>query len=87
MTLGGKEIASDVAFGLGSDWVKVSHSSASFGFVDDQSKKTLSTKTMTPAAAPIGNTNVLVGLQGAAGAYGIQVVSLVDAPEGGTCHP
>jgi hypothetical protein len=31
MTLGGKEIASKVAFGLGSDWVKVSNASAAFG--------------------------------------------------------
>ena len=87
MTLAGKEIVSDVAFGLGSDWVKVSSSSLAFGFVDDLSKKTLATKKVTPAAAPIGNTNVLVGLQSSTGAYGIQVVPLVDAPEGGTCHP
>ena len=83
----GKDIASDVAFGLGSDWVKVSNSSGLFGFVDDMEHKVLTTKTVTPAAAPIGNTNVLVGLQSATGAYGVQVVPLVDAPEGGTCHP
>jgi hypothetical protein len=87
MTLGGKEIASKVAFGLGSDWVKVSNASAAFGFVDDLSKKTLATKTVTPATAPIGNTNVMLGLQSVTGSYGIQVVPLVDAPEGGTCHP
>ena len=87
MTLGGKEIASNVAFGLGSSWVKVSNASAAYGFVDDLTKKTLATKTVTPAAAPIGNTIVLVGLQGAAGPYEIQAVPLVDAPEGGTCHP
>jgi hypothetical protein len=76
-----------VAFGLGSDWVKVSNASAAFGFVDDLSKKTLATKTVTPATAPIGNTNVMLGLQSVTGSYGIQVVPLVDAPEGGTCHP
>jgi hypothetical protein len=59
-----------------------------FGFVDDRTKRVIATKTMTPAAPPIGNTNVLLGLQGAgAGAYTAQVVALADAPEGGTCHP
>ena len=42
---------------------------------------------VTPAKAPVGNTNVLVGLVGANGAFGVQAIPLVDAPEGGTCHP
>ena len=35
----------------------------------------------------VGNTNVLVGLASGSGEFGIQAISLVDAPEGGTCHP
>ena len=31
--------------------------------------------------------NVLLGLQSGSGTLGIQAVALVDAPEGGTCHP
>ena len=41
---------------------------------------------VTPAKAPVGNTNVLAGLAGGGG-FGIQAIPLVDAPEGGTCHP
>ena len=88
MSLSGKSIATNVAYGVGSDWVKVPTVSSSFGFVDDISKKTLATKTMMPASPPIGNTEVLLGLQlGVGSGFGTQVVSLVDAPEGGTCHP
>ena len=51
-------------------------------------KKVIATKSLTPGAPPVGNTNVLIGLQGAnVGAYTAQVVVLADAPEGGTCHP
>lgn len=84
---GTKEIASNVDFSVGSDWQPVATESATFTFVDDIGKKTLTSKTLTPAAAPIGNTNVLLGLTSATGDFGIQAVSLVDAPEGGTCHP
>jgi hypothetical protein len=84
---GGTEIASGVAYGLGSSWVKVATAPNAFTFIDDVSKKTLISKTVTPAAAPIGNTVVLLGRQQPSGGGGIQVVSLVDAPEGGTCHP
>ena len=87
MTLAGKPIATNVAYGLGSSWVKVPTVSSDFSFLDDVSKKTLASKTVTPAAAPIGNTEVLLGLQQGGAGYGMQVVSLVDAPEGGTCHP
>ena len=84
---GGKEIASSVAYGLGSPWVTQPSQSLVFGFKDDTSGKTLTTLTLTPEAAPIGNTNVLLGLQGSTGAYTVQAVPLTDAPEGGTCHP
>ena len=78
MTLAGKSIATNVAYGLGSDWVKVPTVSSSFTFVDDLSKKTLATKTVRPAAAPIGNSEVLLGLQTGGADFGMQVVSLVD---------
>lgn len=84
---GTKEIASNVDFSLGSDWMPVATTSATYTFMDDVAKKTLTTKTLTPAHAPIGNTNVLIGMQAGSGELGVQVVSLVDAPEGGTCHP
>jgi hypothetical protein len=84
---GTKEIASNIPFSLGSDWQPVPTQSATYTFTDDIAKKTLTSKTLTPAAAPIGNTNVLVGLASGSGEFGIQAISLVDAPEGGTCHP
>lgn len=86
-TSGTAEIATNVSYSLGSEWQPVATESATYTFKDDVSKKTLATKTLTPAAPPIGNTNVLVGLASASGAFGIQAISLVDAPEGGTCHP
>ena len=85
---GTAEIVSGVDYSLGSSWVRVPTAAATFGFVDDGTKKVIATKTLTPGAPPIGNTNVLIGLQGAnAGPYTAQAVALQDAPEGGTCHP
>jgi len=51
--------------------------------------KVIATKTETPPPAPIGYTNVLLGMQKASGdaGAGIQVVPLQDAPEGGVCKP
>ena len=34
-----------------------------------------------------GFTNMLIGLQGAGGPTGVQLVPLADAPEGGLCKP
>ena len=83
---GTKEIISGVDFSLGSDWVPVSSTSATYTATD--SGKTITSKVETPPAAPLGGTNVLLGLQGsAAGDYAIQLLPLADAPEGGTCHP
>ena len=84
---GTKDVVSDVAYGLGSDWVVVATESASYTFKDDLSLKTLTSRTETPPAAPLGFTNMLLGLQGGAGVYAVQAVPLMDAPEGGTCHP
>lgn len=87
MSVGGKEIASGVAYSLGSAWVAVAGVPSSFSFKDDSTGKALTTRTMTPAQAPIGNTNMLIGLPGGSGSYAIQAITLEDAPEGGTCHP
>jgi hypothetical protein len=84
---GTTEIATNIAFSLGSAWQSVPTVSATYTFKDDISKKTLTTKTLTPATAPIGNTNVLLGLEKGSGDFVVQAVALVDAPEGGTCHP
>jgi hypothetical protein len=57
-------------------------------FTDSATGKTLVSKTETPPKAPIGATNFLLGVQqGTSGAFGVQVVPLNDAPEGGKCHP
>lgn len=89
---GSKPIATNVAFSLGSDWVNVPASSQTFTFTDDMTSKVLTTKTETPPAAPLGYTNILLGMQkqssGASGSgLGMQVVPLQDAPEGGVCKP
>ena len=93
---GSEPIASNVAFSLGSDWMAVPAHSQTFTFTDDLSKKTLTSKTETPPAAPLGYTNILLGMQKPSGAassgattddMGIQVVPLQDAPEGGVCKP
>ena len=51
---GTTEIATNIAFSLGSEWQPVPTVSATYTFKDDISKKTLTTKTLTPATAPIG---------------------------------
>jgi hypothetical protein len=83
---GTKEIVFGVDYSLGSDWVTVPTASATFSATDGA--KTIASKVETPPAAPLGATNMLLGLQGAAGSdYAIELVPLADAPEGGTCHP
>ena len=83
---GTKEIVSGVDYSLGSDWVTVPTASVTFSATDGS--KTIASKVETPPAAPLGATNMLLGLQGAAGGdYAIELVPLADAPEGGTCHP
>jgi len=81
---GTKEIVSGVDFSLGSDWVTVSSASATYTATDGG--KTIASKVETPPAAPLGGTNMLLGVQGSTD-YPIQLVPLADAPEGGTCHP
>ena len=60
---GTKELASKVDYSLGSPWVTVPTTAATYNFLDDTSGKSLVTKQETPAAAPLGSTNMLVGLQ------------------------
>jgi hypothetical protein len=83
---GTTEIATKIDYSLGSAWVTVPTVSATYGFVDDSTGKSITTKTETPPAAPLGSTNMLIGLQ-SGGAFPVQAVPLADAPEGGTCHP
>ena len=87
MSVGGKEIATGVAYSLGSEWVPVSSAASTYSLKDDATGKALATRVMTPAKPPIGNTVLVVGLPGASGSYGTQALALDDAPEGGTCHP
>ena len=89
---GSEPIANNVAFSLGSAWVTVPVKSQTFTFTDAMTNKVIGTKTETPPPAPIGYTNVLLGMQkpsggAGAGGTGIQVVPLQDAPEGGVCKP
>ena len=86
MAVGGSVTASGIAYSLGSQWTPVPAAAGTFTFSDSATKKTLATKTETPPAAPLGFTNVLLGLQ-SGGAGPLKIVPLVDAPEGGTCHP
>ena len=86
---GTAEIASKIEYSLGSTWVTVPTATATYGFTDDITGKSIATRTETPPAAPLGSTNMLIGMQsgGADGVFPVQVVPLADAPEGGTCHP
>ena len=52
---GTAELVTGVAYSLGSAWVEVATAAASYGFKDDsQGGKRLTTRQITPAAAPIG---------------------------------
>lgn len=83
---GTKEIVSGVDYSLGSEWVSVASTSATYSATD--SGKTIASKIETPPAAPLGGTNMLLGLQGSTGGdYTVHLMPLADAPEGGTCHP
>lgn len=83
---GTKEIVNDVAFSLGSQWVDVSKTTATYTVLDDGAGlKAIHSSSITPPAFGVW-TNMLIGLQKGEKA-GVQVVPLVDAPEGGRCHP
>jgi hypothetical protein len=84
---GTAEIATGVRYSLGSSWAPVPTQAETFGFTDDSTGKVVTSRQLTPAVAPIGNTAMMLGLQTGSGAFGVQAVSLVDAPEGGVCAP
>ena len=84
---GTTELASNVQYSLGSSWVNVATAATTWGVIDDLTKKKLATFRHTPPAAPLGFSNMLIGLQAGKGATAIRVVPLADAPEGGVCHP
>ena len=86
---GSKELATNVQYSLGSDWYDVATVAAAFTASDDLTGKELLTRTETPPAAPLGFTNMLIGLQQAdsSGPHAIQMIMLNDAPEGGVCKP
>ena len=56
---GTAEIASGVDYSLGSPWVTVSSSAATFDFKDDGSSKVLLSKTLTPAAVRATNPHLV----------------------------
>ena len=84
---GTAEIAKNVAYSLGSDWYTVPTTASTYTVNDDLTGKKLTSRLETPPAAPLGYTNVLIGLQKGSGTKIIQLVPLVDAPEGGVCKP
>ena len=81
------EIATNVQYSLGSKWVTVPTASLSFAAFDDITKTKLTSRQETPPSAPLGFTNMLIGLQKGSGVTAIQLVPLADAPEGGVCKP
>lgn len=54
---------------------------------DDLTKKELTSRVESPPANGLGATNMLLGMQTEQGLLGVNVVPLVDAPEGGVCRP
>ena len=62
-------------------------SASTFTVFDDLTNTKLATRLETPPAAPLGFTNMLIGLQQAEGPHAIQTIMLNDAPEGGVCKP
>ena len=60
---GTKELAANVAFSLGSDWYDVPTEMDTFTVSDDLTSKQIGTVKTTPPAAPLGFTNMLLGLQ------------------------
>ena len=84
---GTAEIAKNVQYSLGSTWYTVPTSPSTFTAMDDLTNKKLTSRLETPPGAPLGYTNVLIGLQKGSGTKVIQMIPLVDAPEGGVCKP
>ena len=81
------ELARNVRYSLGSDWYSVPTAAAMYTVHDDISNKKLASRQETPPAAPLGFTNMLIGVQSDTGSKTTQMVPLDDAPEGGVCKP
>jgi len=84
---GTTEIAKGVHYSLGSTWVDVQATSATYTVIDDATSASIVARTETPPAAPLGFTNFLIGLQKATGPAAAKLIALNDAPEGGVCKP
>jgi hypothetical protein len=84
---GTAQLAKNIRYSLGSPWYDVPATSATFTVLDDIQDTTLVSRTETPPAAPLGFTNMLLGLQKGSGPTAVQIVPLNDAPEGGVCKP
>jgi hypothetical protein len=87
MASGGKVLARNVAYSLGSPWHTIQNASLRYSFTDDLTKKELLSRTELPPPRGLGATNILLGLQASANTFHVNVVPLVDAPEGGVCKP
>lgn len=84
---GTAQIATDIRYSLGSTWVKVPTKLSTFTVFDDLKGIEITSRQETPPTAPLGFTNMLIGLQTGTGLTAIQLVPLADAPEGGVCKP
>ena len=76
---GTAEIASGVRYSLGSKWYDVLAAAATFTIVDDLTTKKLVSRKETPPSAPLGFTNMLIGLQKGSGAK-VQAFPCVRGP-------
>lgn len=91
LTEGGKKITPQVAYGLGSEWVKVTSGKAvKLGALGNDYKSTIATTTVTPPAAPevftlwlIGNSTSYASDDG--GEFAVRLVEKLDAPLGELC--
>jgi hypothetical protein len=73
------EIASGVRYSLGSKWYDVPTAAATFTILDDITAKKLVSRQETPPSAPLGFTNMVIGLQKGSGAQ-VQAFPCVHGP-------
>ena len=73
-------LASNVQYALGSGWVPVAPSAATFSALVDS--KVVASKQTTPPPGGVFTTTLLGDAK-----QGYQLISLSDAPEGGVCKP
>ena len=58
---GTMELVHNVAYSLGSSWVTVASTAATFSFQDDLTDQKLTTRVEAPPAAPLGESTAPVG--------------------------